>query len=70
VPFDYADAVVDLVVSRCTETESGGRQIDAILTNSMLPELSRQFLNHLLEGKQISGVSVAVQDGDFSYQLA
>ena len=70
VPFDYADAVVDLVVSRCTETESGGRQIDAILTNSMLPELSRQFLNHLLEGKQISGVAVAVQDGDFSYQLA
>ncbi len=70
VPFDYDDAVVNLVVSRCTESESGGRQIDAILTNSMLPELSRQFLNQLLEGRQIGVVKVGFQDGEFSYQLA
>jgi hypothetical protein len=38
--------VVKLVVSRCTESESGGRMIDAILTNTMLPDISREFLTH------------------------
>ncbi|MFS9669009.1 hypothetical protein Q6291_29830, partial [Klebsiella pneumoniae] len=40
IVFDYDPAVVDLIVSRCTEVASGGRMIDAILTNTMLPELS------------------------------
>ncbi|HEY9029417.1 MAG TPA: type VI secretion system ATPase TssH, partial [Burkholderiaceae bacterium] len=44
IPFVYDDDVVKLVVSRCTETESGGRMIDAILTNTMLPDISRAFL--------------------------
>jgi type VI secretion system protein VasG len=70
VPFEYDESLLDLVVARCTEAESGGRQIDAILTNSLLPELSRQFLNHLLEGRQVAGVKVGVDDGEFSYQLA
>jgi type VI secretion system protein VasG len=38
VPFSYSDAVVDTIVSRCQELESGGRMIDAIVTNTMLPE--------------------------------
>ena len=44
IPFTYDDAAVKLIVSRCTEVESGGRMIDAILTNTVLPELSREFL--------------------------
>ena len=47
VPFTYDDAVVKLVISRCTEVESGGRMIDAILTNTLLPEISRQILGRL-----------------------
>ncbi|CAH0180130.1 Chaperone protein ClpB [Pseudomonas sp. Bi70] len=70
VPFSYDDAVVDLVVSRCTENESGGRQIDAILTNSMLPDMSREFLGRLLEGKPLSGVQVSVKDQDLHYEFA
>ncbi|MDE2081625.1 MAG: type VI secretion system ATPase TssH, partial [Burkholderiales bacterium] len=42
IPFEYGDDVVQLVVSRCTESESGGRMIDAILTNTMLPDISRE----------------------------
>ena len=42
IPFEYGDDVVKLVVSRCTESESGGRMIDAILTNTMLPDISRR----------------------------
>lgn len=69
VPFSYDDAVVDLVVSRCTENESGGRQIDAILTNSMLPDMSREFLGRLLEGKPLAGVQVSVQNQELHYQF-
>ncbi|WP_418316660.1 type VI secretion system ATPase TssH [Piscinibacter sakaiensis] len=67
IPFSYSDDVVKLVVSRCTESESGGRMIDAILTNTMLPEISREFLTRMMEGQPIERVSVDVADGEFSY---
>ncbi|MCP1374573.1 type VI secretion system ATPase TssH [Dyella lutea] len=67
IPFEYGDDVVKLVVERCTESESGGRMIDAILTNSMLPDISREFLNRTIEGKPIEKASVGVKDGEFSY---
>jgi len=67
IPFVVGDDVVKLVVSRCTESESGGRMIDAILTNTMLPDISKEFLNRMLEGKPIERVTVGVQDGHFSY---
>ncbi|WP_165677921.1 type VI secretion system ATPase TssH [Metapseudomonas otitidis] len=69
VPFEFDDKVVDLVVSRCTETESGGRQIDAILTNSMLPDLSREFLNRMLEGRKVEKVQVSAENGEFTYRF-
>ncbi|MEJ8824777.1 type VI secretion system ATPase TssH [Variovorax humicola] len=67
IPFEYGDDVVKLVVSRCTESESGGRMIDAILTNTMLPDISREFLNRMMEGKAIERVHVGAADGNFSY---
>jgi type VI secretion system protein VasG len=67
IPFEVSDDVVKLVVSRCTESESGGRMIDAILTNTMLPDISREFLNRMLEGKPIQRVQVGVRDGAFDY---
>ena len=70
IPFEYGEDVVKLVVSRCTESESGGRMIDAILTNTMLPDISREFLTRMMEGKEITGVKVGVKDGAFSYGFA
>ncbi|WP_395700753.1 type VI secretion system ATPase TssH [Aquabacterium sp.] len=69
IPFEVGEDVVQLVVSRCTESESGGRMIDAILTNTMLPEVSREFLKRMMEGKEITGAKVSVQDGDFHYEF-
>ncbi|MNZ08863.1 Chaperone protein ClpB [compost metagenome] len=69
VPFEYDDGVVDLVVSRCTETESGGRQIDAILTNGMLPEMSREVLNRMLEGKPLTRVRISQRDNALIYDF-
>ena len=67
MPFDYDADVVKLVVGRCTESESGGRMIDAILTNTMLPEISREFLERMMKGEAIKGVKVGVKDNEFGY---
>ncbi|SHH01295.1 type VI secretion system ATPase TssH [Marivita hallyeonensis] len=69
VPFDYSDAVVDTIVSRCQELESGGRMIDAIVTNSMLPDISSEFLRRMMEGKSVSKVSIDAKDSDFVYEF-
>jgi type VI secretion system protein VasG len=67
IPFTYDDEVIKLIISRCTEVESGGRMIDAILTNTMLPRISLEFLTRMMEGKQIERVHVNVADADFAY---
>jgi type VI secretion system protein VasG len=67
VPFSYSDAVVDTIVSRCQELESGGRMIDAIVTNTMLPEISAEFLKRMMENETIERVAIDVADGDFTY---
>ncbi|MGB3127104.1 MAG: type VI secretion system ATPase TssH [Pseudomonas sp.] len=69
IPFTYSDDVVHLIASRCTELESGGRMIDAILTNAMLPAISTEFLNRLLAGTPATHVQVSVDGGDFSYHF-
>jgi type VI secretion system protein VasG len=67
VPFTYDAEVIKLIASRCTELESGGRMIDAILTNTVLPKISEEFLIRMVEGKPIERVHVTVQDGEFGY---
>jgi len=56
-------------VSRCTEVESGGRTIDAILTNTVLPAISREFLTRTMEGADLNGVRLEVADGEFAYRF-
>jgi type VI secretion system protein VasG len=67
IPFSYDDDAVKLIVSRCTEVESGGRMIDAILTNTVLPAISREFLMRTMGGGTLSGVRLAVSNDDFAY---
>jgi len=69
VPFTYGDDVVKLIASRCNEPESGGRMIDAILTNTMLPAISGAFLDTMLKGGTVSRVHVGATDGEFSYDF-
>jgi type VI secretion system protein VasG len=69
IPFEYSDDVVKLVVSRCTESESGGRMIDAILTNTMLPDISREFLMRMMGGVSIERVNVTILEGGFEYKF-
>lgn len=65
--FSYNDAVVEFIVSRCNDPDSGGRMIDNIITNTLLPELSRAILNRTLTGEVTAAVAVGIADGGFSY---
>ena len=69
IPFSYDDEVIKLIANRCTELESGGRMIDAILTNTMLPSISTEFLTRMMEGESYERVHVSVADGEFVYQF-
>jgi type VI secretion system protein VasG len=69
VPLVYDAAVVELIVSRCTELESGARVIDALLTNTLLPSISRELLTRTLAGNPLTRATVSVVDGEFAYAL-
>jgi type VI secretion system protein VasG len=70
VPLTYGEAVVDLVRRRCTEMESGGRMIDAILTNTVLPQISREFLTRMREERPVQRVELGVEGDEFTYSFA
>jgi type VI secretion system protein VasG len=67
VPFTYTDAVVKTIVSRCTELESGGRMIDAILTNTLLPSISKEILERMMAGGAVGRIHIEVDGGEFKY---
>jgi len=69
VPLEYDDKVVDLVASRCIEVESGGRMVDAILTHTLLPAMSHEFLNRMIDSRPMSRVSVTIENNDFAYRF-
>ncbi len=67
--FVYTDDVIKLIASRCTEVESGGRMIDAILTNTILPRISEEYLRRTMAMQTLSRVRIDVEGGDFSYEI-
>jgi len=69
VPFSYSDDVVNLIVERCQEIESGGRMIDAIVTNTMLPDISAEFLKRMMQGQTVAKVEIIVENGEFAYRF-
>ena len=69
VPFEYDDAAVKLITSRCTELESGGRMIDAILTNTLLPRVSQEVLRRMMSGAPVNRIAISAADDDFEYMF-
>ena len=67
VPFTFEDSVPELIGQRCTELERGARMVDALITNTMLPEIGREFLTRLADGRAINRVHVQAQDGKFAF---
>jgi type VI secretion system protein VasG len=70
IELTYSDDVTKLISARCTEPESGGRMIDAILTNTLLPQISQGVLTGMVEGKPVKRVAVTARDHEFQYAFA
>ncbi|KGJ04229.1 type VI secretion system protein VasG [Paracoccus halophilus] len=66
----WDDAVIDHIVAQCRDPDSGGRMIDNIITNSILPDLSRQVLSRMVSGEAMSDVTIRVAEGGFTYDFA
>jgi type VI secretion system protein VasG len=69
VAFVYDDAVVDAIASRCTDVDSGARNADNIMTNTLLPEMSRELLGHQAHGAQIARIKVSIDGEGFVYDI-
>ena len=67
IPFNYSDDAVKLIVKRCDNPEAGGRIIDSILTNTVLPKVSIEYLGRMSRGEELKSVTLGAADGDFTY---
>lgn len=67
VPFTFSPEVLDLIAQRCSELERGARMVDAMITNTLLPEIGQEFLSRLSDGRAVTRVHIDVADGDFKY---
>jgi type VI secretion system protein VasG len=68
--FDWDDTLVETIAARCTETSSGARNVEKILSRTLLPELSAEVLSRLAEGNAIDTITVGVDAaGSFQYSI-
>jgi type VI secretion system protein VasG len=68
IELTYDPVLIEEVAKRCTEVESGARNVDNILTNTLLPDISRQLLGHMAAGEKPPSINVGIgEDGAFTY---
>jgi type VI secretion system protein VasG len=68
--FDYDDTVINEIANRCKEVESGARNVDHILTRTLLPEMSGEFLSRMATGQPVTSVQIKVgEDSNFVYEI-
>ena len=69
--FAYTPELVEAIAGRCTEVDTGARNVDHILRKTLLPEMSSEFLARLAEGGAIAAVEIGVRDdGGFQYKIS
>ncbi|MEX0446688.1 type VI secretion system ATPase TssH [Xenorhabdus sp. SGI246] len=66
----FDDAMIENIVSRCTEVESGGRTVDAILTNTILPQISQRLLSASAQDEQYNRLQVSLEQGELEFQFS
>ncbi len=68
--FSYDESLINAIANRCTEVDSGARNVDYILTGTLLPEISESVLAKMAEGEAIKDIQVSVDEqGAFTYQI-
>jgi type VI secretion system protein VasG len=69
--FSYDDALLTTITGRCKEVESGARNVDHILSGTLLPQLAGEVLTRLADGQPVTKAHVTVSDkGEFVYQVS
>ncbi|MOA05025.1 Chaperone protein ClpB [compost metagenome] len=69
--FEWGDALVEAVLARCTEVDTGARNVDHILNGSLLPEIAEQVLGRMAQGEAIAKIRVgAGKNGDFRFRMS
>ena len=69
IAFIYEEALIDHIAKRCTEVDSGARNADHILTNTLLPEMSREILSRMATGEQFKEVKVSLSGEGFGFEV-
>ncbi len=69
VTFKYDEELIESIGSRCTEVDSGARNVDHILTNTLLPEMSKELLSRMATGEQIKEVKVSLGEAGFVFEV-
>ncbi|MFM0043591.1 MULTISPECIES: type VI secretion system ATPase TssH [Paraburkholderia] len=68
--FEWDESLVDAVLARCTEVDSGARNVDHILNGTLLPEVAQQVLERIANGTAIERIAVRASDaGEFEYTV-
>ncbi len=70
IDFIYSDDLIDTIAGRCTEVDSGARNVDHILTNTLLPELSKELLARMATGEQLKEVKVSLNGEGFIFDIS
>jgi len=69
--FVWDESLVDAVLARCTEVDSGARNVDHILNGTLLPELAQHVLGRIAQGERIEQIAVrALEGGEFEYKVS
>ena len=69
VDFVFGDEIVEAIAKRCTEVDSGARNVDHILTNTLLPDMSKEILTRMARGQEIKKVKVAIDGAGFRFEI-
>jgi type VI secretion system protein VasG len=68
--FEWDESLVEAVLARCTEVDSGARNVDHILNGTLLPEVAQQVLERIANGAAIERIAVRASDaGEFEYTV-
>ncbi|HOS98053.1 MAG TPA: AAA family ATPase, partial [Deltaproteobacteria bacterium] len=70
VAFEFGDEIVESIARRCTEVDSGARNVDHILTNTLLPDMSKEILSRMAKGEAIRSVKVAIDGAGFRFSIS
>ena len=68
IKLSYSDDILTLISDRCSEVESGGRMIDAILTNTVLPKISKDLLTYIIDNKTVDSIHLTTGEDDIIYE--